>query len=243
MRMIVADALENTLFLAFQETEDGVALFEGTIMPVADFQKLRIAADAAAGIEDPENHVFFWLTPESKPTTLTSFDSVNQRQGDSLAILMAVSTASFILIAATAIIITLKRRRRLSANSKFNISSSWSPESAKNIQATLDMTRTQAPNSNSVALAIPGYMKRTAKDFVIFEDEELGRGASAVIYRSAVTFQLERELGYKEIAVKVFKVGGNQLRDVKFELALLSALQKKSKHILELDFADIAKAL
>ena len=98
------------------------------------------------------------------------------------------------------------------------------------------------PSSRAV-LAIPGYMKRTAKDFVIFEDEELGRGASAVIYRSAVTFQLERELGYKEIAVKVFKVGGNQLRDVKFELALLSALQKKSKHILELDIADIAKAL
>ena len=96
------------------------------------------------------------------------------------------------------------------------------------------MTVTQALNTTTLALAIPGYMNRAAEDYLVFENQELGRGATAVIYRGAVSAALEKELGYRDIAVKVFQAVVLDLRDVKFELALLSALQKKSKHILEL---------
>ena len=77
-------------------------------------------------------------------------------------------------------------------------------------------------------------MKRTLNDFVVLENQELGRGATAVIYRGLLSRRLETELGYQEVAIKIFRTGALDLRDVKFELALLSALQKKSKNVLEL---------
>ena len=95
-------------------------------------------------------------------------------------------------------------------------------------------TVTLAQNTKSVALAIPGYMNLNSDEFHIFHDQVLGHGASATIVRAVGTKELESRLGFVQLAAKVFKRGSFEEVDIKYELALMSALQKRSKHILQL---------
>ena len=82
-------------------------------------------------------------------------------------------------------------------------------------------------------LAIPGYLELEQSDFQVFEDKVLGAGATAAIYLGFLSVKLSRTFRFSQVAVKVFK-GSFSDTSIKYELALLSSLQGRSKHILEL---------
>ena len=82
-------------------------------------------------------------------------------------------------------------------------------------------------------LAIPGYLTLNQSDYLVFEDKILGTGATAAIYLGVLSTKMAKTFRFSQIAVKVYK-GDFSDASIKYELALLSSLQYRSKHILEL---------
>ena len=246
--LVITNAEGGKVYSALQDTANGVAVFNGKSIQshISSSGTFKLTAQAMEGISDPEE-CFFSVNYRFIPT-----DASGQNGSGTLIITVAASVSAFgILVSVAAAIFVVRRRRHFNQLRNSSASSRRQSEMEsvlkKGDSATINATKTQSPSTKSVALAIPGYMKRGDRDFVVFLDQGLGRGATAVIYRGVLSADLEKSFAFKEIAVKVFQSGALDLRDVKFELALLTALQKKSRHILELvgyhETADTLKIL
>ena len=71
------------------------------------------------------------------------------------------------------------------------------------------------------------------EDVFINETAVLGKGASATTYGGILTQVLSQSWGFAEVAVKCFKKDVHEA-EVKFEIGILSLLQKRSQHILQM---------
>ena len=101
-------------------------------------------------------------------------------------------------------------------------------------EATVSSTVTATINdTNNVVVSIPGYLKLQPNDFTIDRGKLVGQGASAKIYEGTLSHELQRQHGFKAVAVKIYH-GSEQPANNKFELAIMSTLQKRSRHIATL---------
>ena len=72
-----------------------------------------------------------------------------------------------------------------------------------------------------------------SRDVSVQNDSVVGKGATAITLKGVISPESQTKHGFSDVAVKVFK-DGTESDAVKFELALLSSLQRKSAHILYL---------
>ena len=91
-----------------------------------------------------------------------------------------------------------------------------------------------AEGTNNFVLALPGYQTLKEDDFVISSDKSVGEGGSALIYRGTlVNPYIARTCGFRDVAIKIYKRTESD-QNIKFELAILSGLQNKSRHIMNI---------
>ena len=99
---------------------------------------------------------------------------------------------------------------------------------------TMNLDATRALDvTNNFVLSLPGYMHLKPTDYSLPDNKKIGQGGSAVIFQGVLRDELREQLGFSDVAVKFFK-DSFSAEGIKFEIALLSGLQNKSPHIMQL---------
>ena len=179
------------------------------------------------------------------PITSTSTSTGAMNSSDAFLPIMTavISTSAILIISFSAVIMYRSRQQHIALSASVSTASSKLKDPAllssplpskpvKSHEMTVGATTTVS-GTNNLMLAIPGYLTLNQNDYMVFEDRVLGTGATAAIYLGVLSPSLASTFRFSQIAVKVFK-GGFTDASIKYELALLSSLQYRSKHILEL---------
>ena len=175
------------------------------------------------------------------PTKTTSTSETPNSSEQLVPIMTAVITTSGILIGAFSAAILHRRRQRKFfsvpistqlVKMKESAALPSPPKPGKSNEMTIGAATTVSGTTNFM-LAIPGYLTLNHNDYMIFEDKVLGTGATAVIFLGVLSPSLSSTFRFDQIALKVYKSDFSDA-SIKYELALLSSLQYRSKHIVEL---------
>ena len=211
----------------------GIAIFDDLRLTVAEYGVFTVRAILNSGFSDPEPFPTLTISvePYVAPTsTTTSSGTQNITDGLSIGLITGVAVGCLALFGAASLLVLHKRQVTLTSISTHQSET----KSIAKPEFTVDMTKTATAGfSKNLVLALPGYLRLAPSDFAIISDEVIGRGGSAVILKGILKAELEAKMGFKYLAVKVFQ---EKMVDdsIKYELALMSSLQNKSKHIIQL---------
>ena len=235
-----AIAADKPVFLSLgQSYPDGCAKLESrnvvgkSIEGIAFFEDVRGSGDNGCKSTLQASFAGQLDVPAGLAITFTSTTKPNDGSTQNVVIVASAIASAFFLVSASALVFCQRQRPRHSISQTYVKSSSSShPQKVPRLEKssheiTVGATTTVSGMTNFM-IAIPGYLTLNQNDYMIFEDKVLGSGATASIYLGVLSTAHAKTLSFSQIAVKVFK-GDFTAASIKYELALLSSLQYRSK--------------